>query len=117
MFFPNRSSIFDDLANEHIACLLLRHERGEISWASFLKLAGEYSDAIGVDGWECERFYGMLNELEDREYAPAVSTQQRALVEDAFSSSLLKVRDEYHQLRERRRRPTIRSSGRHRDSG
>ena len=64
---------------EHLACLFIRHERGEISWAAFLKAAGEYAD--GANGaWLCEDFYEMLTVLEDAEYSTDVIANQRPIV-------------------------------------
>jgi hypothetical protein len=48
----------------HIACLWLRYERRELSWATFLRCAGEKLDASNGD-WDCETPYHYLNLFED----------------------------------------------------
>lgn len=91
---------FDTVADQYIACLFLRHERGELTWATFLRLAGEFADSDGYDGcsWECERFYGMLNRLEDAEYASTVEGLQKPVVLKQFGTEIAIVRPEYEQL-------------------
>lgn len=53
-----------DMEKFHIACLWLRYERRELSWASFLNQAGTFLDAAGGD-WDCETPYHYLNIYED----------------------------------------------------
>lgn len=53
-----------DMEKFHVACLWLRYERREISWATFLNEAGAYLDAAGGD-WDCETPYHYLNMYED----------------------------------------------------
>lgn len=53
-----------DIDKFHVACLWLRYERRELSWATFLMLAGEYLDSVSGD-WDCETPYHYLNILED----------------------------------------------------
>lgn len=48
----------------HVACLWLRYERREFSWATFLCEAGAYLDAADGD-WDCETPYHFLNMYED----------------------------------------------------
>ncbi len=53
-----------------VACLWLRYERRELSWATFLRLAGELLDSVGAD-WQCETPYHYLNVYEDAYFSPA----------------------------------------------
>ncbi|WP_163341189.1 hypothetical protein [Desulfopila sp. IMCC35008] len=53
-----------DMEKFHVACLWLRYERRELSWATFLRLAGEHLDAANAD-WDCETSYHYLNVYED----------------------------------------------------
>ena len=43
-----------------VACLWLRYERRELSWATFLQMAGEVLDSASAD-WQCETPYYHLN--------------------------------------------------------
>lgn len=52
-----------------VACLWLRYERRELSWAIFLKTAGEYLDATNGD-WDCSTPYHYLNVFEDAYFTP-----------------------------------------------
>lgn len=54
----------DEIEKFHVACLWLRYERRELSWAQFLRFAGEYLDAASAD-WDCETPYHYLNVHED----------------------------------------------------
>ncbi len=53
-----------DMEKFYVACLWLRYERREISWATFLDEAGSYLDAASGD-WDCETPYHYLNMYED----------------------------------------------------
>lgn len=46
-----------------MGCLYLRFERGDLTMAELLRLAGQYADAPGY-GIDCETFYSMLNEID-----------------------------------------------------
>lgn len=54
----------DGLEKFHVACLWIRYERRELSWATFLRSAGEILDAANGD-WDCETPYHFLNVHED----------------------------------------------------
>jgi hypothetical protein len=53
-----------DLEKFYLACLWLRYERRELSWATFLDLAGEHLDCV-AGNWDCETPYHYLNMHED----------------------------------------------------
>lgn len=65
-----------DLEKFHVACLWLRYERRELSWATFLGLAGSHLDAANAD-WECETPYHYLNVHEDAYFSPDSEQQTR----------------------------------------
>lgn len=60
----------------HLACLYLRYERREISFATLLNECGRYLDGVNGELF-CEHPYAMLNEYEDADYS------------ESFESSLL----------------------------
>ena len=53
-----------DMEKFHLGCLWLRYERRELSWATFLKQAGDHLDRANCD-WNCETPYYYLNLHED----------------------------------------------------
>ena len=53
----------DEMEKFHIACLWLRYERRVLSWATFLRLAGERLDTANAD-WDCETPFHYLNVFE-----------------------------------------------------
>ncbi len=59
-----------DLEKFAVACLWLRYERRELSWATFLRMAGELLDSASAD-WDCETPYHYLNVYEDAYFTPA----------------------------------------------
>ena len=54
----------EDMDKFYVGCLYVRHERRELSWATFLDLTGEYLDTASCD-WDCETPYHYLNITED----------------------------------------------------
>ena len=85
-------------ADEEVACHLLRHERGEISWATFLREAGNAADPDPCRR-ACEYFYGKLGDLEDADYAADLAVAQRADVASGFADVIASVRDTYEYMR------------------
>jgi len=73
-----------DMEKFHVACMWLRYERRELSWATYLLDVGNYLDAASGD-WECETPYHFLNIHEDNYY----STES----EDLTKSLYLKEHD------------------------
>jgi len=51
----------------HVACLWLRYERRELSWATLLREIGDCLDAADGD-WDCETPYHYLNMYEDADF-------------------------------------------------
>lgn len=90
--------------DDHLASLYLRYERGELSWAVFLDVAGRYAD--GANGaWECEEFFELLNALEDADFSAAVEKEQREDVRAKLSPAVSRIRPAYDELRAGRRTP------------
>ena len=91
---PFESFDLTALSDVHVASLLLRHRRREISWATFLHEAGMRTDA--EPGREqCEYFFAMLNDLEERDFDERVERQQVPLVSARFADSTALVTAEY----------------------
>ena len=83
----------DVQTNEYVVSAYLRYARREISWASFLQIAGEESDANGGLR-SCEYFYDYLNNLEASSFAAEVEEQQKREVLPQYSelaNSLLRT--------------------------
>lgn len=70
----------------HVACLWLRYERRELSWATFLKCTGEYLDRTDSD-WDCETPYHYLNVHEDAYFS---DESQKGTQRDYFADQDLK---------------------------
>ncbi|MEZ6038852.1 MAG: hypothetical protein R3F29_15335 [Planctomycetota bacterium] len=90
----------DALADLHIACLLLRHQRRELSWATFLQRAGEHADCCNEGREGCETFFELLNELEIAEFDAALEAQQRAGIETLYADALEIARRDHEPLRQ-----------------
>lgn len=67
----------NDMEKFHIACLWLRYERRELSWATFLRLAGEHLDAADGD-WDCETPFHVLNVYEDAYFSNESEEQTKS---------------------------------------
>ncbi|HJP95743.1 MAG TPA: hypothetical protein VJ843_00030 [Candidatus Saccharimonadales bacterium] len=80
--------------DEYVACLFLRHERGEIAWATFLNEAGVYSDRQNGHR-DCEYFYVRLNILENKEYAREVEQEQRKEIEQEYAKAIASTKELY----------------------
>ena len=81
----------------HLACLYLRYIRNELSWAIFLKLAGEFTDTSDSQR-PCEYFYEMLNQLETAEFSKKLEMQQEEEVKRELGSVIESVRVDYEPL-------------------
>ena len=57
-----------DLDKFHIACLWLRYERRELSWATLLREIGDYLDGANIE-WPCETPYHYLNLFEEANFS------------------------------------------------
>lgn len=93
-----------DLDKFHIACLWLRYERRELSWATFLTLTGEYLDTVDGD-WACETAYRYLNLFDDAYFSvdSEMDTKQRYLVDHNLSPWIELARQKFKPFRILRR--------------
>ncbi len=104
---PFESFDESEQTDEYVACLLLRHQRGEISWATFLQEAGRKLD--GANGRRhCEDIYALLTELETHEYSKDLEHAQRAAMEREFRPALERVQPLYAMFTESFRRTVAR---------
>jgi hypothetical protein len=91
-----------EVDDEYLGSLYLRFERHELSWASFLDLAGKYADR--VDGaWICEEFFHMLNELEEADFSATIAREQQVSIESKLRAAIGRIRPVYEELRLGRR--------------
>src|SRR5262245_32343182 len=91
-----------EVDDEHLSSLYLRFERRELSWATFLDLAGRYSDQ--ADGkWICEDFFEMLNELEDGNFSEVIERKQRERISVELDAALGRLRPVLAALTHQRR--------------
>ncbi len=61
----------------HVACLWLRYQRRELSWATLLRESGEHLDAACGD-WDCETPYHYLNQYEDAYFSPEAEEKTKS---------------------------------------
>jgi hypothetical protein len=76
--------------DEYVACLFLRYQRGELSWATFLRETGDSLDSANGRR-ACEDFYSLLTELEHHEYAKELEHTQRAEFEREFQGAIERI--------------------------
>ena len=94
----------DDIEKFHVACLWLRYDRRELSWATFLRLAGEHLDAANAD-WACETPYHYLNVYEDAYFSNAVEEQTKRdyLAEQDLRPWIEMAKEKFEPFRKMRR--------------
>ena len=80
-----------DLNDFYIACLYIKYERREISWAVFLEKAGNYADGYQCCKQDCEYFYYMLNDYEDSCFSGRIERKQKKEVKSEFKVDILKI--------------------------
>jgi len=81
----------DVLPLDFLGFLWVRYEQRRLSWANFLDAAGQYTDGTSR-GLECEYFYYLLNELEEKNFAPDVENRQRLIVQTRLGASILNAK-------------------------
>lgn len=89
--------------DEYVACLFLRYQRGELSWATFLRETGDYLDSANGRR-ACEDFYSLLTDLEHHEYAKELERTQRAAIEREFQGAIERIDAVYRVFAEYFRR-------------
>jgi hypothetical protein len=88
------------VAEDYLGFLWIQYERRELSWATFLKEAGQYSDAAN-GAIDCGYFYSMLNDLEEAEYDSSVEIRQRERVRQRLADAIIRTRGFYENIRKR----------------
>lgn len=93
-----------DLEKFAVACLWLRYERRELSWATFLRMAGELLDSASAD-WDCETPYHYLNLYEDAYFTKEAeeSTKQEYLKDHELKPWIDNATSRFKPFLERRR--------------
>lgn len=96
--YSELKDIFNSTHEYYIACLILKYERSELSWATFLESSGIYTDgnAAKVD---CEYFYYMLNDFENSEYDRSIEIIQRENVYKEFEFEIEEIRYYYEKFK------------------
>ncbi|MFE4430742.1 hypothetical protein ACFRH9_27770 [Peribacillus butanolivorans] len=82
-----------DLYDFYIACIYIRYKRREISWATFLQMAGEFADYAQAVKCDCEWFYEMLNVYEDSEFSKGIEKYQTKKVSEIFKVNSTEAQD------------------------
>jgi hypothetical protein len=93
-----------DLEKFAVACLWLRYERRELSWATFLRMAGEVLDCASAD-WDCETPYHYLNVYEEAYFSSAVeeTTKQQYLKDHELTPWINEAKIRFAPFLERRK--------------
>ena len=88
----------------YLACLWLRYERRELSWATFLQRAGERLDAASSD-WACETPYHYLNLFEGAYFSERAEqdTKRRYLAEHDLKPWIEKAEEKFAPFKAVRR--------------
>lgn len=81
-----------NLNDFYVSCLYVKYKRRHISLATFLQLAGQYSDGNDciVD---CSYFYFLLNRLEDNEYCLKEELEESDDIHKKFLKHIAEVDD------------------------
>lgn len=92
-----------ELEKFHIGCLWLRYERRELSWATFLELAGSHLDAASCD-WDCETPYHYLNVYEDAYFSKESEkrTKEEYLIDHDLTPWILLAKEKFEPFRKMR---------------
>jgi hypothetical protein len=85
----------------HVACLWLRYERRELSWATFLRCAGAHLDPVSRD-WDCETPFHYLNKFEDAYFSEAAEqdTKRQYLASHNLNPWIEKARERFKPFKE-----------------
>lgn len=79
----------------YVACLFIKYERNEISWATFLGAVGDFSDGNNAKV-DCSYFYMMLNDYEDSEFSSELEKSQKIKIYNEFSSEINEMYSYYN---------------------
>jgi hypothetical protein len=94
----------DGLEKFHLACLWIRYERRELSWATFLSLAGDRLDRSNGD-WDCGTPYHYLNVYEDAYFSHTSErqTQREYLADQDLVPWIALARQKFEPFKKMRR--------------
>ncbi|NOK23219.1 hypothetical protein [Corallococcus carmarthensis] len=95
--FPSDPAGHDAWNAEFLACLLLRHRNGALSWADFLDASGRYLDAAGGSRG-CEEFFMQLNLLERMGYPEDLARAQREDIERSLVGALERMESAHRRF-------------------
>lgn len=100
---PFKTSPYE-MVKFHLACLWLRYERRELSWATFLNDAGNALDCADSD-WECETPYYYLNVYESAYFAEVAEQETRGqyLAEQDLLPWIKMAKEKFEPFRKIRR--------------
>lgn len=87
---PFESFAPEERTEARVACLLLRHRRGDFPWATLLRRVGETLDAANGRR-PCESIYALLTELERHGEDKALEALQRTRLEHEFHEALERI--------------------------
>ncbi|MNI11634.1 hypothetical protein D3C73_647860 [compost metagenome] len=89
-----------ELFNQYIACLYLKYDRREISWASFLFSSGQYADNCQAVKEPCKYFYDLLSEYEDSEFRIGLEYKQKEEIQNKFLKEIKEIQAVYDVFRD-----------------
>ncbi|MGO4530397.1 hypothetical protein AB4Z30_15045 [Paenibacillus sp. 2TAF8] len=85
--------------DQYIACLYIKYDRRELSWASFLMEAGQYADGCEAVKEPCEYFFELLTHYEAEEFNIELEYKQRIEIQEKFQEEILEVQEIYDVFR------------------
>ena len=83
--------------DEFVASQWLRYKRNEISWATFLRECGEYTDG-NYAREDCSYFYYMLNDIEDTDFSEKLEKTQCDEVKTRFDDVIQSIASKYNEF-------------------
>lgn len=86
--------------DQYIACLYIKYDRREISWASFLLESGQYADSCEAVKEPCEYFFDLLSQYEAEEFNIELEHKQREEIQNKFRDEILEMQAIYDVFRE-----------------
>jgi hypothetical protein len=84
---------------DYLSSLILRYRRRELSWATFLKAAGRFTDCSEGGNHPCEYFFEMLNDFEDSDFNSALEEAQIKQVLTEYESAVQELLPLYQEFR------------------
>ncbi|WP_019639182.1 hypothetical protein [Paenibacillus fonticola] len=87
------------LFDQYIACLYIKYDRREISWASFLLESGQYADNCQSVKEPCEYFFDLLTKYEDSDFNIDLEYNQKAEIQNKFAMEIEEIQSIYDIFR------------------